>query len=178
MSNLKELTKSHHSDAERQEFVSELMSGKITTTRYLEYLYNQYVIYRELEREIVKHNLFPDGSGIFRAIKILLDITEITDSVTTPKVHNSTKEYIRHLSNIKDDKEKIIAHTYVRHMGDLYGGQMISTKVPGSGMYYRFDTPDVYKQQIRDIITDDMADEANKCFEFATELFKEMSSSK
>jgi len=32
-----------------------------------------------------------------------------------------------------DDPHKVMAHVYVRHMGDLSGGQMIKKKIPGAG---------------------------------------------
>ena len=67
-----------------------------------------------------------------------------------------------------------MAHIYVRHMGDLAGGQMIAAKVPGSGRMYKFENPEVLKMAIRERISDDMADEAKVCFEFATQMFKEM----
>ena len=33
---------------------------------------------------------------------------------------------------------KLYAHVYVRHMGDLSGGQMIRKKTPGPNRYYIF----------------------------------------
>ena len=39
---------------------------------------------------------------------------------------------------------------------------------------YDFDNIEELKTQIRDMLSDDMADEANKCFEFAIRLFKEL----
>ena len=41
--------------------------------------------------------------------------------------------------SIKDDADKLMAHVYVRHMGDLSGGQMIAKRVPGEGRMYKFD---------------------------------------
>ena len=41
MSNLKDLTWEHHKNAERQEFVKVLMSGKIHPEFYATYLWNQ-----------------------------------------------------------------------------------------------------------------------------------------
>jgi heme oxygenase len=59
-------------------------------------------------------------------------------------------------------------------MGDLAGGQMIAKRVPGHGKYYQFSDPDALKTAIRERISDDMADEAKVCFEFAAQLFREM----
>jgi len=51
---------------------------------------------------------------------------------------------------------------------------MIAKKVPGAGRMYQFTDPDALKIAIRAKINDDMADEAKVCFQFATDLFKEM----
>jgi len=68
-----------------------------------------------------------------------------------------------------------MAHIYVRHMGDLSGGQMIAKKVPGPGIMYQFDDDvNVLKDKIRTRLDDSMADEAKICFDFATELFQQM----
>jgi hypothetical protein len=56
----------------------------------------------------------------------------------------------------------------------MYGGQMIKKHNPGSGTMYDFDNVEELKARVRALLTDDMADEANRCFEFAIELFKEL----
>ena len=84
------------------------------------------------------------------------------------------KEYMDHLMTIKDNPDKIMAHLYVRHMGDLSGGQMIAKKVPGSGTMYKFENVKEIKDRIRERCDDSMADEANLCFDFATKLFEQM----
>ena len=75
-----------------------------------------------------------------------------------------------------DDPNRLMAHVYVRHMGDLSGGQMIAKRVPGNGDMYKFGDIDIndYKDKIRAKCNDNMADEAKVCFDFATELFKEL----
>jgi heme oxygenase len=79
-----------------------------------------------------------------------------------------------HIMSIKDDPKKLMAHIYVRHMGDLAGGQMIAKRVPGQGKYYQFADPEGLKAAIRERLSDDMADEAIICFAFAKQLFDEM----
>lgn len=72
----------------------------------------------------------------------------------------------------------MFAHIYVRHMGDLSGGQMIKDRVPGSGKMYQFadmtHSIDEMKGLIRRRTKDSMADEANKAFEFSTKIFEEL----
>jgi heme oxygenase len=175
MSNLKELTWEHHKNAERQDFVKELMGG-ITVERYLDFLHNQHPQYNVLEQFARLHNL----DDVRIAPNIHKDILELENQTTdyTPTIYPVVKKYLDHLMNIKDDPQKLMAHIYVRHMGDLSGGQMIAKRVPGNGYMYQFDEDvDVIKNKIREKLDDSMAEEARICFDFATQLFKEMSES-
>ena len=61
---------------------------------------------------------------------------------------------------------------YCRHMGDLFGGQMIAKKVPGQGRFYQFKDPEALKAAIRAELTDDLGDEARVAFEWAIKLMK------
>ena len=173
MNNLKELTYEHHKNAERQDFVKELMGG-ISNERYCDFLHNQHPQYNVLEQFARLHNL----TDILIAPKIHQDIIELEKDLENyiPTMYPVVEQYLDHLLNIKDDPVKLMAHLYVRHMGDLSGGQMIAKRVPGSGTMYKFDEDvDVLKDRIRTKLDDNMAEEARICFDFATQLFQEMS---
>lgn len=173
---LRELTKEAHTNAERQEFVKILFSGKINPKLYAVYLKNQHPQYELLEVCAMAAgvlNGFPED--IRQAPKILADFQELWDEKDgDPEVLNATKKYIDHIMSIKHDPQKLMAHIYVRHMGDMAGGQMIAKRVPGQGRMYKFENADTLKELIRSKIDDSMADEANVCFAFATNFFKEM----
>jgi len=172
MSNLKDLTWEEHKNAERQKFVKELMGG-ISVERYCDFLHNLHPQYNLLEKVSKLHNLL----DVEVANNIHADILELEGQLTDykPTIYPVVKEYMDHIMLIKDDPHKLMAHIYVRHMGDLSGGQMIARKVPGSTKFYQFDEdPKVIKEKIRTRIDDSMADEAKICFGFATQLFKEM----
>ena len=172
---LRELTKENHQNAERQKFVSILLSGKIDPKLYAQYLWNQYFIYKALEEAATEAGLFTDLANIERHKLILEDFQELWFTENKPNLCSSTEKYIEHIKNIKKDNNKLMAHLYVRHMGDLSGGQMIARCVPGSKQYYKFDlNVNECKEKIRAKINDSMADEAKICFDFATELFKEL----
>lgn len=172
---LKELTHEHHRNAERQSFVKILMSGKIDPKVYATFLYNQYVNYNLLETIAMAEGVLDDLPDIRRASKILDDYTELwNDLENPPKLAPSSKMYADHIMSIRDDKQKLMAHIYTRHMGDLSGGQMIRKKIPGKGTMFNFTQPDELKTAIRERLNDDMAPEARICFQFATDLFKEM----
>ena len=176
MSNLKELTWEHHKNAERQEFVKVLMSGNIDPRVYATYLWNQFPQYEVLEVMAMRFGLFDGIPGVLRSKAIMEDFRELWPQDEKPPQHTmATKKYLTHMRTIMEDPDKLMAHIYVRHMGDLSGGQMIARKVPGSGKFYKFDA-DVseLKEKIRAKINDSMADEAKICFDYATELFKDM----
>ena len=174
---LRDLTKDAHTNAERQEFVKILFSGSINPKLYAVFLKNQHPQYEILEVCAMMHpGLLAGMPDIRRAPHILSDYEELWDDEADGKPHmlETTDKYIKHILSIKDDPKKLMAHIYVRHMGDLAGGQMIAKKVPGAGRMYQFEDPDTLKTMIREKISDDMADEAKLCFDFATETFKEM----
>jgi heme oxygenase len=174
---LKELTKDNHSNAERQEFVKILFSGSIDPKLYATYLYNQFPMYELLEVCAMPHGLFAGLPDIRRAPAILADYMELwgSDNPDSPKIVPVVDEYIKYILSIKHDPKKLMAHIYVRHMGDLSGGQMIAKRVPGAGKYYEFDgDPNEIKNILRAKLSDDLADEAKVCFDFATRFFEEM----
>jgi heme oxygenase len=175
MSTLKELTWEHHKEAERQEFVKVLLSGKIHPEFYATYLWNQHKKYDLLEALASLHGLLDELPGIRRKNKIEADFVELWKDNTPPPILPAVDEYIAHMRTIMDDAEKITAHLYVMHMGELSGGQMIAKKVPGSATMYQFDGDHtVLKDTIRAMTADSMAEEAGICFDFATKTFKDM----
>ncbi len=139
MLDIKELTWEHHKNAERQDFVRLLMSGKIDEKLYATYLYNQLQCYSVLEKYGLHNSLFRDTPGLLRAEHIHYDYRHLwTDIGAPPEITQSTKDYIAHIETIQDEAMKLYAHIYVRHMGDLSGGQMIMKKTPGPNRYYKF----------------------------------------
>jgi heme oxygenase (biliverdin-producing, ferredoxin) len=175
MSNLKELTKENHTRAERQDFVKHLMSGSIDNDLYATYLFNQFPQYEILEVTSMMHGLFNDMHHLPRSKAIRDDYHELWgERKEKPPLCPVVQEYLNHIMSIRDDTHKLMAHIYVRHMGDLSGGQMIGRKVPGEGRFYQFEDVDKLKETIRSKIDDSMADEARICFDFATKLFQQM----
>ncbi len=174
---LKELTHEQHRRAETRPFVKVLFSGNVNPKLYATYLKNQHPMYEILEVCAMPHGLLNEFPQIRRAPAILEDFLELwgTENSEHPKMCPVVDDYIKHILSIKDDPKKLMAHIYVRHMGDLSGGQMIAKRIPGSGKYYQFgDDPDTIKNLIRSKIDDSLADEAKVCFDFAARFFDEM----
>jgi heme oxygenase len=172
---LKDLTWEHHKYAETRPFVKVLFSGKITPEAYATYLYNQHKCYDLLEAIAMMHGLMNDYPTIRRAPAILEDFNELWTKEGLPTEVPSVKIYHDHLISIKDDPKKILAHLYVRHFGDLSGGQMIAKRVPGSGKYYQFDgdTTEI-KNILRAKLDDSLDEEAAVCFKFAADMFDDL----
>jgi heme oxygenase len=173
MSKLKELTWENHQRAERTEFARKLLKG-LTPEEYHKYLYNQYMIYSILEDAAKR--VLPELNHIHRADRIYADLRELERKyaigTTLALLMSVVRKYEKHVITL--DREGILAHIYVRHFGDMYGGQMIRKRNPGSGSMYDFNNVEELKTKIRSMLNDDMADEANRCFEFAMELFEEL----
>ena len=174
---LKELTMQQHSNAERQKFASVLMSGKIPKISYLRYLVNQYACYKALET----HSLFNlPNEKLKRSHNIEKDMNELKGDLKMEEqdmllvmLTPSTHDYVSHVKSIKKEND-FIAHIYVRYLGDLRGGQIIAKKIPGKGHYYNFEDPKTLANAIYVKLNDNMAEEAKKVFNFATQLFIEM----
>ena len=182
MYDIKELVWKEHKNAERQEFVKTLMSGTIDKELYAIYLYNQLNCYAELEKWGHHNGLFRHTTNLPRAEYLHRDYLKLwTDVGMPPNITESTKEYVEHIKTITDEPEKLYAHVYVRHMGDLSGGQMISKKVPVKRYYDFGANAKEWKRIVKEIIHEylntyqvNVLSEVEYCFESATNLFKEM----
>ena len=123
----------------------------------------------------------PHLNKIKRARRIFQDIRELEDAfglepdgVFPPSIN----EYAARIGMLQesDNNHGLLAHMYVRHFGELHGGQIIKKKAPGSGKMYEFDGDKEYLiEEFRKLLHDGMAEESKKCFTFASQLFDELS---
>ena len=175
---LKELTWAHHQSAERRKFAKHLISGKIEPKLYHKFLCCQYLNYEALESKVI---IPPNLTPIKRSNRIWTDIRELENEYGLEPDGNyppSVEKYTNHIHALAewDANDKLLAHMYVRHFGELHGGQIIKKKVPGSGKMYEFEgDTKILIEEFRKLLHDDMADEAKICFDFASELFDELS---
>lgn len=175
-SKLKELTWENHQKAERTNHARKLLKG-MTPEEYHRYIYNQYVQYAVLENQATQYGAMEEIEYIARAEAIKQDMEELEEqynivregSLLCPVV----SEYVNYILSLTK-QDDFLAHIYVRHFGDMYGGQMISKRNPGSGKMYEFHDVEELKTKVRSRLHDAMADEANLCFEFAMKLFEEL----
>jgi heme oxygenase len=110
-----------------------------------------------------------------RATAIYNDYLELWKDTKPPELCPTVDRYLKYIKDeLAPNPDRLFAHVYVRHMGDLAGGQMIAKRVPGSGTMYKFENGEELKNKIRSKLNDTMGDEANVAFDFAISLMKDM----
>lgn len=177
MSILREYTSEKHKAAESTPFIQYMLNGNITKEHYAWFLQQMNIVYGEIEYFGELHNMFHDLPDIKRANYIYDDLIELGyNKILAQNSLISTQKYKEHIMTLhyKQEHEKILAHVYVRHMGDLYGGKIIAKRVPGSGKAYQFaDRPALIKA-LDAKLSMDILDEALLAFDFSTAIFDEL----
>ncbi len=168
---LRDAIKPKHDAAEAHPFTAFLLSGSITKEVYGDLLFNMTVIYTALEDRMRKIGTFNDTPEMFRAEIMGQDLDELDINGVT--VHQSTLDCVARIDEVTD--HDLMAYTYLYHMADMYGGQMIKKCIPGSGKRFDFENRPALIAKIREHLTDDLADEANRAFDYTLELFDELS---
>jgi heme oxygenase len=172
MSVLREITYEKHMAVEHLPFIQYLLKGNITEQDYVIYLAEMTAIYQRLETLAQQAGLFEGLDGLARAHLMSHDLEELSPGYVT-ELMPSTQTYLAHLDSIANNKE-LFAHVYVRHMGDLYGGKLISRVVPGTGRWYQFENRGELAKTFNERITLDLADEALIAFDHYKNIFQDM----
>lgn len=174
---LKEYTKDLHLRAERTTFAKKLIKGNLTTEEYADYLWQMLLIYNGIETAANSQGLLFHLPDIERTNKIYQDCIELVGPNHQLKWKPTTIEYYKYLLDLNNDSQRrhlIRAHLYCRHMGDLYGGQLLKNKVPGKGRFYEFKDPEGLKTAIRAELTDDLGPEARVAFEWSIKIMESL----
>lgn len=189
---LKKLTDLNHKKAEQSKWAQLLVSGNMTNHQYGQYLYNQLQAYSALEARANELNLFnkyPVLKSIAQVNKFAADLNFFKYNTGLEK---STLDYMEYATELSE--EDVLAHIYVRHFGDMHGGQIIKSKLPEPNLeafppdsdghrpvteewwtnIYTFENKYEIIKEMRTMLTLDMVDEANVCFECAINLFYDL----
>lgn len=178
MNNLRNLTKEEHRRAERTTFMNRMLKRQITPEQYYVYLKNQLFMYSTLEFYATAAGIFDGGlESITRSTSLLEDILkmELENGFKDHSILRSSYDYVEHIQSIKDDTEKLLAHVYVRHMGDLSGGQIIKKLIPGPTSFYEFnDDVNNIKNLLHSKLYDGLESEAKICFNMVQKFLEEL----
>jgi heme oxygenase len=173
---LREITKELHHQAETTAAAKLLLSGKITKEQYANWLYQLIMIYGPIEFGCRSQGFFDELPGIDRLPSIYQDFVELAGTKHNHTWLAASLAYHYYLIGLINDparKHLIKAHSYVRHMGDLNGGQVMAKQVPGSGKMFQFANLDVIKPLLRASLTDDLGEEAIVAFQWNIKMLKE-----
>jgi len=161
---LREATAELHSKAEKMMFNQRMFRSELSTEEYLNYLIQQSYIFQEIEGRNLPH------PNLNRLDAIHNDISELGGY--TFKISKPTTDYVVYLGDL--NQTQLNAHIYLNYLALAYGGQMIKSKVPGSGRMYDFDNMQECVGSIRAIQNDEMADEVNKGFQYIINILDEL----
>lgn len=174
MTVLRDITNAKHRLVESLPLIQTIMQGKITHKMYVGYLYELLHIYQTLESLADRHHILDQLTGIHRTELIKKDLQEL-DPDYTKTLTASTIGYLNYLQLLSDTNPKmLLAHVYVRHMGDLYGGKLMARVVPGSGYAYQFDDRPGLIKVFNEVLTTDLGNEANIAFDAFIDIFQEL----
>jgi heme oxygenase len=131
---LKTATRPLHAAAEHSVFMRALLAGRMDTAAYAALLRNLHLIYATLEAGLMRLRSHPAIApfalpGLERTRPIESDLQAIHGPAWAqelPPPLPATKRYAARLEAIEARRpELLIAHAYVRYLGDLSGGQML-----------------------------------------------------
>lgn len=195
-------TRAEHLAAERSGIMRAiLVDGRLTRERYAALLRGLHAIYAALEAELARHAAHPAlaplrDPALARAARLAADLV-VHHGPGWPALPPApaAADYARHLHDLgARAPERLVAHAYVRYLGDLSGGQLLPARVaaaagvpPDEGFsFYAF--PGVadagaYKQRFRAALdalpldaaqSDAVVDEARDAFARHVVLFEQL----
>jgi heme oxygenase len=175
MSILREVTLDKHQQVESLPFVQYLLKGNITEEHYVIYLAEMLVIYQRLEQLAGDLGLLDDLPELPRAEKMRLDLQEL-DPLHQISLGASTCDYLDYIEQLASSErsDQLFAHIYVRHLGDMYGGKMISRVIPGTGRWYQFDNRSELVKRFNSQLNMDLAGEALTAFDYFGKIFNDL----
>ena len=126
-------TRALHSEAERTEFMRLLLAGRMDAGSYRSLLINLQAIYAALEPTLVRHAAHPSVApvvfpALFRSAALVADLHTLRGEATPVPVAlaPSAAKYVARIQALSDSRpELLVAHVYVRYLGDLNGGQLL-----------------------------------------------------
>lgn len=175
MSVLREHTNAKHREAEGTPFVQYMLHGNITPEHYAVYLQQMQIVYANIEYFAEIAGLLHDLPDIKRSERMREDLAELGINLPA-RTLPSIEAWRQRIVDLwySGQKHLILAHVYVRHMGDLYGGKIIAKRVPGSGLCYQFQDRPALIRALDAKLSLGIVDEALLAFDLAIAVFEDL----
>lgn len=174
---LKELTAQKHKQAESTKFMQAVFAKTLPQELWIDWTYQKCLFYHTLEGMAGSYRLLSDLPDLRRGFKLWQDYDIMEKQFNYVAKHKkSVLQYQAYILQL-NSADKVMAHIYTWHMGDLFGGQMIRKIVGGSHKSLDFADPKLLLENIRNKVNDDMAAEANCAFDWAIKMLEEYDSS-
>jgi heme oxygenase len=155
---LRSATRTLHVELERGPLVRELLRGELPRPAYGAMLRNLLAIYQALERGLSQHAQRPTLAWLplralrrVEALEVDLGVWHGPRWAEELPVHPLTLDYQKRLDRLSQhDPDLLLAHAYVRYLGDLSGGQSLQrlvarqmgTTTAEGTRFYQFGTGD------------------------------------
>lgn len=139
---LRHETAALHAQAERSGVMAALIAGTIERPAYVALLRNLHALYLALESALARHRTDPRlafacAAPLLRAARIAQDLATLGRDVPAAPLAPAAERYVEHLAALAGREPlRLVAHAYVRYLGDLYGGQQLAR-----GLRQRFELP-------------------------------------
>lgn len=201
---LKEATAQAHETAENSGFMERLLSGQIPVEGVSQFTGQLWFIYDALERTVSSLA----GTSILESIAderlerrgaLEADLQHLIGEQWRDELRilPATAAYVARLEelNEKGQEHRVLAHHYVRYLGDISGGQVIAARLnvqydidPQGLNFYDFSElgkippyraayrDNLDKIQLTDGQRQELVEEARQAFAFNTEVFRELGS--
>jgi heme oxygenase len=130
-------TRALHAEAERTGVMAELLHGRLGRAAYCALLRNLHAIYAALEAALGAHR----GDAMIGAVQSPALLREAALAQDLETLHGpawrddidvapAATEYVLRLQALAAEASpQLVAHAYVRYLGDLHGGQLLKRRI-------------------------------------------------
>lgn len=171
---LKEITADLHKQAESTPFMKAVFARSLPKEIWADWTYQKTLFYGAIEGAAGANRLLGDLPDLRRAFYLYQDFCEMWDqNKPRPNFRPVVVNYYDYILSISKDPEKIMAHLYTWHMGDMFGGQMIKKIVDAPHRSLEFADTRTLMANIRAKLDDSMGEEANTAFRWAIQMMND-----